>query len=61
MNPHAGNRLYVLNVDVVRQVCLVARDEESACRWHARLGHINMLALRKMAREELVRGLPSIE
>ncbi|XP_020407206.1 glycerophosphodiester phosphodiesterase GDPDL7-like isoform X1 [Zea mays] len=59
--PRAGNRLYVLNVDVARPVCLAARGEESAWRWHARLGHINMLALRKMAREELVRGLPSIE
>jgi transposase InsO family protein len=59
--PRAGNRLYVLNVDVPRPVCLAARGEESAWRWHARLGHINMLALRKMAREELVRGLPSIE
>jgi hypothetical protein len=59
--PHAGNRLYVLNVDVARPVCLAARDEESAWRWHARLGHINMPALRKMAWEELVRGLPSIE
>jgi transposase InsO family protein len=59
--PRAGNRLYVLNVDVARPVCLAARGEESAWRWHARLGHINMPALRKMAREELVRGLPSIE
>ncbi|WVZ61106.1 hypothetical protein U9M48_011028 [Paspalum notatum var. saurae] len=59
--PRAGNRLYVLNVNVARPVCLAARGEECAWRWHARLGHINMPALRKMAREELVRGLPAIE
>jgi hypothetical protein len=57
--PRVGNR-HVLNIDVARPVCLAARGEESAWRWHARLGHINMPALRKMAREELVRGLPSI-
>ncbi|WVZ61915.1 hypothetical protein U9M48_011722 [Paspalum notatum var. saurae] len=59
--PRAGNRLYVLDVNVARPVCLAARGEESAWRWHARLGHINMPALRKMAREEMVRGLPTIE
>jgi hypothetical protein len=59
--PRAGNRLYMLNVDVARPMCLAARGEESAWRWHARLDHINMPALRKMAREELVRRLPAIE
>jgi hypothetical protein len=58
--PRAGNRLYVLNVNVAQPVCLAARSEESAWRWHARLSHINMAALRKMAREEMVRGLPTI-
>jgi hypothetical protein len=59
--PRASNRLYVLNVNVARPVCLAAHGEESAWRWHARLGHINMPVLRKTAREELVRGLPAIE
>jgi transposase InsO family protein len=59
--PRAGNQLYVLNIGVAWPVCLASRDEESAWRRHVRLGHINMPALRKMAREELVRGLPSIE
>ncbi|WVZ50371.1 hypothetical protein U9M48_001629 [Paspalum notatum var. saurae] len=59
--PRIGNRLYVLNVNVARPVCLAAHGEECAWRWHARLGHINMPTLRKMAREELIRGLPAIE
>jgi len=42
-------------------VCLAARGEESAWRWHAKIGHINMAALRRMAREEMVCGLPAIE
>ena len=59
--PHSDNRLYVLNINIARPVCLAARGEESAWWWHTRLGHVNMPALRKMARKELVRGLPTID
>jgi hypothetical protein len=31
-----------------------------AWHWHECFGHINMAALQKLAREELVRGLPKI-
>jgi hypothetical protein len=51
-------RLYVLDIDIARPVCLSAVTGEDAWRWHARFGHINFGALRKMAREGLVRGLP---
>ncbi|CAA7408159.1 unnamed protein product [Spirodela intermedia] len=54
------NRLYILHAKLVRQVCLEARAVEEAWKWHARLGHVNMTALRKMAREDLVRGLPAV-
>jgi len=59
--PHSDKRLYVLNINIARPVCLTARGEESTWWWHARLGHVNMLALRKMTREELLRGLPTID
>lgn len=52
------DRLYVLDIDLASPVCLVARAGEDAGRWHARFGHINFTALRKMGRDELVRGLP---
>jgi hypothetical protein len=55
------DRPYVLELDVARLVCLVACGKEDAWRWHAWMGHINMSALRMMAREKMVRGLPSIE
>jgi hypothetical protein len=57
----AWDRLYVLNVDMAQMVCQAVRGEEKACRWHDRLGHINMLAPRQMAREDLVQGFPDIE
>jgi hypothetical protein len=36
------------------------RDDEVAWHWHERFSHINMAALRKLAREELVHGLSEI-
>jgi transposase InsO family protein len=57
----AANRLYVLNINIAQPVCLEARGKEDAWHWHARLGHVNMAALRKMARKELVRGLLAVE
>jgi hypothetical protein len=59
--PRRPDRLYVLDLDVARPVCLAARGKEEAWRWHARMGHVNMSVLRKLAREEMVRGLPPIE
>ena len=59
--PCRPDRLYVLDLDVAPPVCLAARGKEEAWRWHARMGHVNMNALRKLAREEMVRGLPPIE
>ena len=55
----AANWLYLLHLKMAQPVCLVmrGRDDKVAWRWHERFGHINMAALRKLAREELVRGL----
>ena len=52
------NTLYLLHAKLVRPMCLVMWGAEEAWKWHARLGHVNLVALRKMAKEELVRGLP---
>jgi transposase InsO family protein len=56
----SAGRLYVLDINLARPVCLAAHAGEDAWRWHARFGHINFGALRKMAREGLVRGMPLI-
>jgi transposase InsO family protein len=56
--PRSPGRLYVLTVTIARPVCMAARTDEEAWTWHARLGHINFTALRKMTREGLVRGMP---
>jgi len=55
------SRLYMLDVEIAQSVCLAAHTTEDAWLLHARFGHINFSALRKMGREALVRGLPKLE
>jgi hypothetical protein len=57
------NRLYLLHLKLTQPTCLTVygRGDEVAWRWHERFRHINMVALRKLAREELVHGLLLID
>lgn len=54
------NRLYKLVFTPVHPVCLDVGTVSDAWRWHARLGHLHFDGLEKMAKKELVRGLPHI-
>jgi hypothetical protein len=56
------NRLYLLHLKFTQPTCLAVRgrSDEVAWRWHERIRHVNMAALQKLAREELVHGLPEI-
>jgi hypothetical protein len=51
----------VLELNLARPVHLAVHVGEGAWRWHARFEHTNFAALRKMQREELVRGLPLLD
>lgn len=57
----APNRLYYLNIDIARPVCLAACESEHAWRWHTRYGHLNFQALRRLSSQSMVRGLPPID
>jgi hypothetical protein len=56
------NRLYILHLKFVQPTCLVVHGcgNEVMWHWHECFSHVNMAALRKLAREELVHGLPEI-
>jgi transposase InsO family protein len=54
-------RLYMLDLNNAHPVCLAACAGEDAWRWHSRFGHVNFTTLKKMAKAELVRGLPTLE
>lgn len=54
-------RLYHLSLNIGRPVCLSARSTEMAWLWHARFGHLGFSTLRKMATQQMVRGLPPLD
>ena len=58
---HANNRLYILDIQPAQPVCLLSRQDDEAWRWHARYGHVNFHALKKMGREGMVKGLPMLD
>jgi hypothetical protein len=57
-----ANRLYLLHIKLVQSVCFTLREwgDEVAWRWYEHFRHVNMAALPKLARQELVCGLLEI-
>ena len=46
---------------MARPLCLAARKDDEAWRWHERCGHLHFDALHKLGKEDMVRGLPVIK
>jgi hypothetical protein len=55
------NRLYVLELNIARPVCLVAQGSSVVWKWHARYGHLNIRGLRRLADDNMVSGLPQLD
>jgi hypothetical protein len=55
------NRLYVLHVQVAQPMCLAARRDDDAWRWHERFGHLNFEALKQLDNKEMVQGMSRVE
>jgi hypothetical protein len=56
-----ANRLYVLHVQVAQPMCLAARRDDDAWRWHERFGHLNFEALKLLENKEMVQGMSRVE
>jgi hypothetical protein len=54
-------RLYLLDLNIGHPICLAARSEEAAWRWHGRFSHLSFKLLRQLAHHDMVRGLPPLE
>ncbi|CAA7042014.1 unnamed protein product [Microthlaspi erraticum] len=54
------NRLYKVLMEVESTKCLQAEALNDSTRWHARLGHIGIEALKSMVNKELVSGIPRL-
>ena len=55
------NRLYILNLDQSQPECCLAKSDDDLWLWHARFGHVNFYALKKMSKMEMVSGMPFID
>ncbi|KAK3133143.1 hypothetical protein QOZ80_6AG0532910 [Eleusine coracana subsp. coracana] len=56
-----SNHLYILHIEVAQPLCLAARRDDDAWRWHERFGHLNFEALKQLGVKEMVRDLPHID
>ncbi|WVZ54432.1 hypothetical protein U9M48_005224 [Paspalum notatum var. saurae] len=56
-----AGRLYQLQATVGKPACFALHSAEDTWLWHGQFGHLGFNNLRKLAREELVRGLPPLE
>jgi len=59
--PCVKNRLYLLTIQFVAPVCLMAKGDDVAWVWHGRYGHLNFRALRELGKKKMVDGLPAID
>jgi transposase InsO family protein len=57
----SANRLYILHLNAAKQLCLAARKDHEAWRWHERFNHLHFDVLHQLARDDMVRGLPAID
>lgn len=55
------NRLYKINLTIAQPISFLARTDDVAWRWHERYGHLGFEALRKLSRDDMVRGMPQLD
>ena len=53
-----GN-VYVADIEEINAKCLMVKNDKSFL-WHRRLGHVNPKLIKRIARKDLVIGLPKI-
>jgi hypothetical protein len=56
-----SNRLYVLHVQVAHPLCLAARRDDVAWRWHKHFEHLHFEALKQLGKKEMVCGMPCVD
>jgi hypothetical protein len=55
---HTTLHLYYHDINMGQSVCLATRTSEATWLWHARFRHLNFGSLRRLATQDMVRGLP---
>jgi hypothetical protein len=57
----ATSRLYYLEFNVEKPMCLAARSTDEAWWWHSCFGHLNCGSLRKLVAQNMVHELPLLD
>ncbi|GAU10379.1 hypothetical protein TSUD_422780, partial [Trifolium subterraneum] len=55
------NRMYKLNLRSVQEKCLQVNIEDKASLWHLRFGHLHHAGLKRLAKKNMVHGLPDMD
>jgi len=58
--PMSRNKMFWLNIQNDVAKCLKAYYNDASWLWHLRFGHLNFGSLSLMSKQNMVRGLPSI-
>jgi len=56
-----ANHLYVLDINTAKPLCLAARKDDEAWRWHERYSHLHFDALHRLSKHGMARGLLEID
>ena len=54
------NRLYKVELEEIRSMCLGVQISDPTWLWHVRMGHINFCSMKNMAEKKLFEGVPSL-
>lgn len=57
----SSNRLYKIELEETRNMCLTAQVEDQSWLWHKRMGHINFNTLEQMVDKKLVEGIMNVK
>lgn len=55
------NRLYRIELQVAKPLCLLTSLEEPAWLWHARLGHANFHSMKLLVDRNMAAGVPMFD
>lgn len=50
------NRLYKIDLNPAKPICLLANMNDQSWLWHGRLGHVNFQAMKMLVEKEMAGG-----
>nr|KAJ0217724.1 hypothetical protein LSAT_V11C300103190 [Lactuca sativa] len=57
----SSNRLYKIELQETKGICLTAEIDDQSCLWHKRMGHVNFNSMKLMIDKKMIEGVPQIK